>query len=142
MCMINEMNARIKELEQQVMENNIALSGLQAKANGLQQKLSVTEREKNNLNDQARTLQVVGILLGCARGDDINKAVPEAVLRLKEEREHITEHAVHAAKCQLIQELTEAFEPDDQVTVEQVVDMLSAVNRDGYIYSIWELNQC
>jgi len=31
MCMINEMNSRIKELEQQLQENDIALMGLRAK---------------------------------------------------------------------------------------------------------------
>jgi ABC-type Na+ transport system ATPase subunit NatA len=129
--MINEMNGRIKDLEQQVMENNIALSGLQAKANGLQQKLSVTEREKNHLNDQARTLQVVGILLGCARGDDINKAVPEAVLRLKEEREHITAHATHAARCQLIREIEELFDAFEILTAGQVIVLVSREKEAG-----------
>jgi hypothetical protein len=123
--MINEMNARIKELEQQIHEKDIANDGLQAKVQGLQAKLSVTEREKDHLNDQARTLQVVGILLGCMRGDDIVKAVPEAVLQLKEEREHITAHATHAARCQLIGEIKSAFAPYDYLTCSEVVDRLS-----------------
>jgi hypothetical protein len=128
--MINEMNARIKELEQQIHEKDIANDGLQAKVQGLQAKLSVTEREKDHLNDQARTLQVVGILLGCMRGDDIVKAVPEAVLRIKEEREHITEHAVHAAKCQLINDIQAAYVPYDKLTAEQVISLICAEKEE------------
>jgi hypothetical protein len=87
--MIDEMNNRIKDLEQMIREKDIALMGLQAKNQGLQARLSVSERE------------------------------------------HITTHATHAARCQLIQELAEAYDSDNQVTIEQVVDRLSGEPRKG-----------
>lgn len=123
--MINEASARIKELEQALREKDVALSGLQAKVQGLQSNISVTKRERDHLWEQARTLQVVGVMLDAVRSDPIIKAVPEAARRLIEEREHITEHATHAARCQLINEIKAAFVPCDKLTAEQVIDLLS-----------------
>lgn len=125
MCMINEMNARVKELEQMVREKDIALMGLQAKIQGLQSKLSVTEREKSQLWDQARTLHLVAHLLGTAQGEDVIKAVPEAVRLMIEERDNIRQHATHAARCQLINEIEELFRSGEPMTAGQVVDLLS-----------------
>jgi hypothetical protein len=70
--MINEMNSRIKELEQQLQENDIALMGLRAKI------------------------------------------------------DHITVHAVHAAKCQLINEIKSKYVPYDKLTAEQFIDLICA----------------
>jgi len=119
MCMIDEMNNRIKDLEQMIREKDIALMGLQAK-----------------------TLHLVAHQLGAQAGEDVIKAVPMAVRQLiaererlldgvTSEREHITTHATHAARCQLIQELAEAYDSDNQVTIEQVVDRLSGEPRKG-----------
>jgi len=142
MCMIDEMNNRIKDLEQMIREKDIALMGLQAKNQGLQARLSVSEREKSMLNDQAKTLHLVAHQLGAQAGEEVIKAVPMAVRQLiaererlldgvTSEREHITTHATHAARCQLIQELAEAYDSDNQVTIEQVVDRLSGEPRKG-----------
>jgi hypothetical protein len=103
-------HGRIKELEQELLEKDVALRGMQAK--------------NQTLNDHARTLQVVGILLGVDKGDDIIKSVPEAARLIVEERDNITEHATHAARCQLINEIKAAFVPYDKLTAEQVIDLL------------------
>jgi hypothetical protein len=185
---------QIKDLQQQILEKDVALKGMQAK--------------NQTLNDQAATLHLVAHQLGVLGGEDVIKAVPEAVRLLIEqlnsiahlpernkpepaadydtlrrqfaslwthvnalqqqvkfyrdkdyaaaretalagaaeinglrdanqqltdqllaaeaEREHITEHAVHAARCQLINEIVGRWNSDDQVTVEQVIDLLIA----------------
>ncbi|GGO89208.1 hypothetical protein GCM10011348_46420 [Marinobacterium nitratireducens] len=171
---------RIKELEEQIRELNVAYEGMQAQRNGYRQQLSVAEREKGQLWDQAQTLSMVAIKLGLKPGPDAIRTVPEVVLAMMERRDslfsaiehgddehrdwlkeaidshfsgnpcppcrgfgvlesvtaerdelrarldHITEHATHAARSQLCRELTELFDSDQIITVEQVVDLIAA----------------
>jgi hypothetical protein len=117
--MINEMNARLKDLEQQIREKDVANAGLQAK-------LSIHGLDKAMLFDHANTLHLVAHQLGVAPGDDVTRAVPGAVRRMIAERNNIIKHAVHAARCQLIGEIKSAFAPYDYLTCSEVVDRLSA----------------
>jgi hypothetical protein len=128
---------RIKEFEQELREKDIAMAAMSAAVNGLRQQLSDAERDKRELNDQAKTLLLVAHQLGALGGEDVIKAVPMAVRQLLAERErlldgvtaerdHITEHATHAARCQLINEIKAAFVPYDKLTAEQVIDLFSA----------------
>ena len=126
MCMINEMNGRIKDLEQQLQEKDVALSGLQAKINGLVVRLSVSERQKAQLNDQAKTIHLVAHKLRLPAGVDVTTAVPALVTNMIAEWGNITKHAVHAAKCQLINDIQAAYVPYDKLTAEQVISLICA----------------
>jgi hypothetical protein len=117
--MINEMNARLKDLEQQIREKDVANAGLQAK-------LSIHGLDKAMLFDHANTLHLVAHQLGVAPGDDVTRAVPGAVRRMIAERNNIIKHAVHAARCQLIGEIKSAFAPYDKLTAEQVIGLICA----------------
>ena len=119
MCMIDEMNNRIKDLEQMIREKDIALMGLQAK-----------------------TLHLVAHQLGAQAGEDVIKAVPMAVRQLiaererlldgvTSEREHITAHATHAARCQLIREIEELFDAFEILTAGQVIVLVSREKEAG-----------
>jgi hypothetical protein len=140
---------QIKDLQQQLLEKDVALKGMQAKVQAL--------------NDQAATLHLVANQMGVLGVEDVIKAVPLAVRQLLAERDrlldgypegitptdarklkeynfdlacendalqakldHITEHATHAARCQLINEIKAAFVPYDKLTAEQVIDLLCA----------------
>jgi uncharacterized protein YlxW (UPF0749 family) len=185
---------QIKDLQQQILEKDVALKGMQAK--------------NQTLNDQAATLHLVAHQLGVLGGEDVIKAVPEAVRLLIEQLnsiahlpernkpepaadydtlrrqfaslwtlvnalqqqakfyrdkdhdatreatlvgsseinglrdanqqltdqlmaaeaklDHYTEHATHAARCQLINEIKAAYVPYDKLTAERVIDLLAA----------------
>jgi hypothetical protein len=45
---------------------------------------------------------------------------------LQAKLDHYAEHATHAARCQLINEIKAAFVPYDKLTAEQVIDLLCA----------------
>jgi hypothetical protein len=63
---------QIKDLQQQILEKDVALKGMQAKL------------------------------------------------------DHYAEHATHAARCQLINEIKAAYVPYDKLTAEQVIELLCA----------------
>lgn len=95
MCMINEMNARIKDLEQQVREKDIALSAFQARS----------DADLESLKEFV---------------------AKEIISKIAVDMTPHTADIVHAARCQLINELADRWDSDDLVTIEQVIDLLSA----------------
>jgi hypothetical protein len=94
------------------------------------------------LNDQAKTLHLVAHQLGAQAGEEVIKAVPMAVRQLiaererlldgvTSEREHITAHATHAARCQLIREIEELFDAFEILTAGQVIVLVSREKEAG-----------
>jgi hypothetical protein len=57
---------------------------------------------------------------------DANQQLTDQLMATEAKLGSITEHATHAAKCQLINEIKAAFVPYDKLTAEQVIDLLCA----------------
>lgn len=111
---------RIKELETMIREKDVALMGLQAKCQALYE-------DRSKLAGKiAKYREGIEILFESGFDDHLQRTFDE-----EDDVFNITEHATHAARCQLIREVEELFRSGEPITAAQLISLICADNKPG-----------